>query len=69
MSAPFRLPTARDYLDFIVTSAGPILMILSKLDEAKRSACWAEIESKLNAFQTPTGWVGPNELLLTVGTR
>lgn len=69
LSAPFRLPSAKDYLTFIRTSAGPIIQILGRLDEAARAAAWAEIEEKLNAFQTPSGWVGPNELLLTAGRR
>jgi SAM-dependent methyltransferase len=67
--APFRLPSAADYLDFIRTSAGPILQILGRLDDAARNAAWTEIETKLNAFNTPGGWEGPNELLLTVGRR
>jgi SAM-dependent methyltransferase len=67
--APFRLPSAKDYLDFIRTSAGPILQILSKLDEAGKQAAWAEIEDKLSAFNTASGWEGPNELLLTAGRR
>jgi SAM-dependent methyltransferase len=65
--APFRLPSVKDYLDFIRTSASPIPQILSRLDEAARDAAWAEIESKLCAFNTSGGWEGPNELLLTVG--
>jgi SAM-dependent methyltransferase len=69
LSAVFRLPSAKDYLTFIRSSATPILQILSKCDEAGKNAAWAEIEQKLNAFQTPAGWEGPNELLLTVGTR
>jgi len=67
--APFRLASAKDYLDFIRTSAGPILQILSKLDEAGKQAAWAEIEDKLSAFNTASGWEGPNELLLTAGRR
>ena len=50
------------------TSAGPILQILGKLDEAAQEAAWTEIEEKLTIFQKPTGWEGPNELLLTVGS-
>jgi SAM-dependent methyltransferase len=69
VAAPFRLPAASDYLDFIRTSAGPILQIMSRLDEAARNAAWAEIETKLKAFDTAGGWEGPNELLLTVGKR
>ena len=57
------------YLDFIRTSAGPILQIMSRLDEAALDAAWAEIESKLSGFNTPIGWEGPNELLLTMGRR
>jgi SAM-dependent methyltransferase len=67
--APFRLPSAADYLDFIRTSAGPILQILARLDDVAREAAWVEIETKLSAFNTPSGWEGPNELLLTVGRR
>lgn len=69
LAAPFRLPSARDYLDFVRSSATPILQILAPLDDTARQAAWSEIEDKLNAFRTPDGWVGPNELLLTVGQR
>src|SRR5690606_9745923 len=69
LAAPFRLRSAKDYLDFIRTSAGPILQILGRLDEAKRGAAWAEIEAKLKAFDTADGWAGPNELLLTSGRK
>jgi hypothetical protein len=68
-TAPFALPSVKDYLDFIRTSASPILQILGRLDQAARDVTWAEIEDKLSAFNTPSGWEGPNELLLTVGRR
>lgn len=67
--APFRLPSVEDYLDFVRTSASPILQILGRLGAAERDAAWAEIRAKLGAFNTPAGWEGPNELLLTVGHR
>lgn len=69
VTAPFRLPSVAEYLDFIRTSASPILQILGPLDETARRAAWAEIEGKLAAFNTARGWEGPNELLLTVGYR
>ena len=69
MMSPFRLPSVNDYLDFVRTSASPILQILAGLDEPIRNAAWAEIEHKLSAFTTPDGWEGPNELLLTIGHR
>ena len=69
VSAVFRVPKASDYVDFVRRSGGPILLILDKLDQAARNAAWTEMVEKLNAFQTSSGWEGPNELLLTVGTR
>ncbi|MBA2398990.1 MAG: class I SAM-dependent methyltransferase [Bradyrhizobium sp.] len=69
IAAPFNLPTARDYLKFIRTSAGPIVQILQRLDTAKAEAAWADMEQALGRYQTPTGWEGPNELLLTAGRR
>lgn len=69
LDAPFRLPTARHYLDFVRTSASPIQQILGRLDRAAADAAWAEMEQRLGAFTTSDGWVGPNELLLTVGRR
>ncbi len=65
IDAPFRLPSAGAYLDFIRASASPIQQILGKLDEAARSAAWNEMEERLKAFETASGWEGPNELLLT----
>lgn len=67
ISAPFRLPSATDYLDFVRTSASPVVEILSHLDPAARQSAWDEIETRLHAFDTVAGWEGPNELLLTVG--
>lgn len=69
MPAPFRLPSVKDYLEFVRNSASPILQILGRLDETSRQAAWAEIESKLCDFNASAGWEGPNELLLTVGRR
>jgi SAM-dependent methyltransferase len=69
VQVPFRLPSVRDYLDFVRRSASPILQILDRLDEAAKDAAWADIEGKLSAFKTRDGWEGPNELLLTVGRR
>ena len=67
--APFQLPSVQDYLDFVCTSASPILQVLAPLDEVKREAAWTEIADKLSTFNTSNGWEGPNELLLTVGQR
>jgi len=65
IDAPFKLPSTGAYLDFIRASASPIQQILGKLDDAGRSAAWNEMEERLKAFETASGWEGPNELLLT----
>lgn len=69
IAAPFRLPSAADYLDFIRKSASPIQQILNRLDASAQQAAWTAMEERLQAFQTPADWIGPNELLLTAGRR
>ena len=69
MDVAFRLPTTGDYLAFIRDSAGPILQILAPLDDATRSAAWADIAAQLDAYQTEDGWIGPNTVLLTAGRK
>ncbi len=69
LAAPFRLSSVKEYLDFVRNSASPILQILATLDAAAQQAAWAEMGLKLSVFATPEGWIGPNELLLTVGRR
>lgn len=69
LDAPFQLPSARHYLDFIRSSASPIQQILGKLDARAVAAAWAEMEQRLALYATATGWEGPNELLLTAGRR
>ena len=64
IAAPFRLPTSRDYVDFVRTSGTPIMEILAPLPAAAQRAAWDDMAGQLDVFTTPTGWVGPNELLL-----
>jgi ubiquinone/menaquinone biosynthesis C-methylase UbiE len=68
--APFQLPSARDYLHFVRTSASPIVQILNRLNPEAREAAWEDMEEQLGVFQLPDGgWEGPNELLLAVGSK
>jgi SAM-dependent methyltransferase len=69
VDAPFRLPSVRHYLDFVRSSASPIQQILDRLEPAKALEAWQDIETKLAQFNSPGGWVGPNELLLTAARR
>ena len=69
VKAPFKVPQTSGYLGFIRASASPIQQILGKLDAAGRKAAWTAMEERLAAFQTPGGFEGPNELLLTAARR
>jgi SAM-dependent methyltransferase len=69
MDAPFRLPSAQDYLGFIRTSASPLQQILGKLGAKAAGAAWEDMEERLKIFETTEGWTGPNELLLTAARR
>lgn len=64
IAAPFHLPTSCDYVDFVRTSGTPIMEILAPLPASAQRAAWDDMAVQLNRFATPTGWVGPNELLL-----
>jgi SAM-dependent methyltransferase len=69
INAPFALPSTADYLAFVRSSASPIVQILDRLPQHARDSAWADISAELEMFQTASGWLGPNELLLTSGTR
>ncbi len=69
IDAVFHLPSVDHYLDFVRSSASPILHILAPLDAAATAAAWSEMRERLQAYATPQGWAGPNELLLTAGRR
>jgi ubiquinone/menaquinone biosynthesis C-methylase UbiE len=69
VAASFNLPTVKDYMKFIRTSAGPIVQILNSLDAVKAEAAWADMEQALGRYETATGWEGPNELLLTAARK
>lgn len=69
LEAPFRLPTAGDYLTFVKSSASPVQQILGRLDPAAAAAAWDDIAARLKVFETSDGWEGPNELLLAAGRR
>jgi ubiquinone/menaquinone biosynthesis C-methylase UbiE len=69
IDAPFKMPSVRHCMDFIRSSASPVLQLLARLEPAAADAAWADIEQHLSAFNTATAWEGPNELLLTTGRR
>ena len=69
VDAVFRMPSVDHYLAFVRSSASPILQILAGLSDVAGEAAWDDIRDQLHAFDTPTGWEGPNELLITAARR
>jgi len=66
--APFRVPSSQHYIDFVRSSGSPVMAILASLPPQARDDAWRDMAEQLNVFMTPTGWVGPNELLLCGAT-
>jgi ubiquinone/menaquinone biosynthesis C-methylase UbiE len=64
VSAPFRAPSAAHYVEFLHSSASPIIEILAPLSAAAKQQAWNDITEQLKVFSTKSGWIGPNELLL-----
>ena len=56
-------------MNFIRSSAGPVVQIVKSMDPATAEAAWADMEKALGRYQRPDGWEGPNELLLTAARR
>lgn len=69
VAAPLRLPSAAECVRFEKELFGALHQMLSSLDDAGRSAAWAEIETELQVFEGPTGFAGPCELVVAVGTK
>lgn len=64
--APFYTISAEQYVDFLRSSASPIIEMLAPLPDAARQDAWADITEQLKVFNDPSGWIGPNELLQCV---
>jgi ubiquinone/menaquinone biosynthesis C-methylase UbiE len=69
VAAPVELRSAAECVRFEKESFGALHQMLSGLDEAGREAAWAEIEQELKAFESPSGFQGPCELVIAVGTK
>ena len=68
IAAPFALPSVQHYIEFVRSSASPVMQLLKALPPAAQAAAWDDMSTQLQAFSTAQGWVGPNELLLCSAT-
>jgi SAM-dependent methyltransferase len=64
VSAPFHAPSAAHYVDFLRSSASPIIEMLAPLSAHAKQLAWSDMTERLSVFSTAAGWMGPNELLL-----
>ncbi|MGH2555412.1 MAG: class I SAM-dependent methyltransferase [Actinomycetota bacterium] len=69
VTAPLRLASASECVRFERESFGALHQMLSGLSESDRESAWSEIEKELAAFEGTTGFEGPCELIVGVGTK
>ena len=69
VSAPFYASSAAHYVDFLRSSASPLSDVLAPLSNAAQQAAWDDMTQQLQVFDTPKGWIGPNQLLRCVAVK
>jgi SAM-dependent methyltransferase len=67
--SPVRTKTAAECVRFEKESFGALHQMLAGLDQAGREAAWREIEDQLRIFETASGFEGPCEMIVGVGTK
>lgn len=69
VSAPVRLASASECLQFEQESFGALHQMLGGLTDAAKDEAWEEIEQALQRFENGQQFEGPCEMLIAVGTR
>jgi SAM-dependent methyltransferase len=69
VSAPLRMSSAAECVRFEQESFGALHDMLSGVAEPDRPTVWGEVEQAFARFDGPSGFSGPCELLVGVGTR
>jgi SAM-dependent methyltransferase len=69
VSAPVELKTTVECVRFEKESFGALHQMLSGLDAAAKEAAWQEIETSLGEFEGQSGFAGPCEMIVAVGTK
>lgn len=66
--APLKMKSAAECVRFEKESFGALHTMLAGLDEAGKAAAWREIECELRKFESASGFEGPCELIVIVGS-
>jgi SAM-dependent methyltransferase len=69
LAAPLKLTSAAEFLKFAKGSFGALHQMMAGLDEAGRNAAWEEVQDELRAFEGPSGFEGPCELMVAIGVK
>jgi len=69
VDAPVMLDSAAECLRFEKESFGALHQMLSGLGPTDQAAAWEEIETALEAFEDESGFAGPCEMVIAVGTK
>lgn len=69
VAAPVELTSAAECVRFEKESFGALHQMLSSLDQSGKDSAWSEIEEQLRQFEGPTGFRGPCEMIVAVGTK
>jgi hypothetical protein len=69
ISAPVRLPSAAECLQFEQESFGALHQMLSGLSNSEQDEAWQEIEDALSQFEKDGQFEGPCEMRVAVGTK
>jgi SAM-dependent methyltransferase len=69
VSAPVRMASASECLQFEQESFGALHQMLGGLSDIEKDAAWEEIEQALCQFEKGRQFEGPCEMLIAVGTR
>ena len=64
-----RLPSAVQALTMMQEAFGAYRAVISDCPEAVRVAAWTDVAETLMAFETPTGFVAPAEVLVAAGAK
>jgi ubiquinone/menaquinone biosynthesis C-methylase UbiE len=67
--APLHMSSADECVRFERESFGALHQMLAGVSETERKSIWEEIANELRKFETPTGFEGPCEMLVAVGTK
>jgi SAM-dependent methyltransferase len=67
--APLRVASAAECTQLERESFGALHSMLAGLSPSEQDDAWVEVEEALSAFEQPSGFVGPCELLVGIGVR